>query len=164
MTPQLGFARCTYDHRLAGSVAKPNSKPAEHEVKLDVGTTIDRTCDQIRAMIKVFTLQGDWTVDQIRLALGHISRAQFTAFLEKRGPREGIYTLTFELGWEFFKKRDLLGVPNAPPLEHALENRHALQEGDLNRGQKRSSIGGDEHPVKHVKVVGTGDEQLDTET
>ncbi|KAI6080449.1 hypothetical protein F4821DRAFT_251508 [Hypoxylon rubiginosum] len=158
MTPQPGFAfRSHNNHTLAGSVVKQNSKPKEYELELRVGTEIDRNCDQIRAMIKVFTLQGDWTVDQFRLAFGHISRSQLTTFMEKRGPREGIHTLAFELGWEFFKKRELLGVPNAPPLEHALENRRALQETDPNRGQKRSSIGGGDYPAKHAKVVGAGD-------
>lgn len=161
MTPQPGFVSRTYTYqKVTGSVKKQGSKPTPDELELDVGTQIDRNCDQIRAMIKVFTLQGDWTVDQFRLALGHISRSQLTSFLDKRGPKNGIHTQAFELGWEFFKKRELLGIPNAPPLQHALENRAALQERDPNRGQKRSSIGGEGQPAKHTKVALSGDKSV----
>ncbi|KAI1779052.1 hypothetical protein F4818DRAFT_437851 [Hypoxylon cercidicola] len=115
-------------------------------------------------MIKLFTIQGNWTVDQFRLALSHISRAQLTAFLDKRGPKQGIHTQAFELGWEFFKKYELLGTPNPPALQHALENRGILQERNPNRGRKRTSIGGEEQPVKHTRVAHSGDKSVVTST
>ncbi|KAI0172695.1 hypothetical protein GGR52DRAFT_418157 [Hypoxylon sp. FL1284] len=157
MTPQPGFASRAYpDHRVTGSVMKQGSKPIPDELELDVGTQIDRNCDQIRAMIKIFTLQGSWTVDRFRLALGHIHRAQLTAFLDKRSPTQGVHTQPFELSWEFFKKRELLGIPNAPALQQALENKAPLQERDVNRGQKRASTG-DGKTVKQMRVSQPGD-------
>ncbi|KAI1379244.1 hypothetical protein F4677DRAFT_362519 [Hypoxylon crocopeplum] len=159
LMPQPDFTSLTCDQKMSGSVMKPGFEPSPSETNVDVGTEIDRNCDQIRAMIKLLTLHGSWTVDQFRLALGHISRSQLTNFLRKRGPMEGIHTLSFQLGWEFFKKREVLGIPNSGALQNALEHQGALQERDPNRGQKRptTGTGKDDEPVKHTRTTRSGD-------
>ncbi|CAJ2503652.1 Uu.00g110460.m01.CDS01 [Anthostomella pinea] len=102
-------------------------------------TSIDRDCDQIRAMIARFTRCGsEWAVDKFRLALDGISHAQLMGFLQRRGSSEGSKMTVYQLPWEFFKKRELLGLP----LEGSVGS-PALKERDGNRGKKRASGGGE---------------------
>ncbi|KAI1211975.1 uncharacterized protein F4807DRAFT_383591 [Annulohypoxylon truncatum] len=157
LTPRPGFAFRTHDLPLSGSVLRPGQKvkfPVEN--KFDCGTEIDQDCDQIRAMIKILTCnRGEWTLDQFRLALGHITRPQLTSFLEKRGPKKGVYSLSYQLGWNFFKLREMLGCPLvriAPPgSPHG--NGNVLQERDPNCGQKRLSTGEEGEQSKFQRTL-----------
>ncbi|KAI2463919.1 hypothetical protein F4781DRAFT_96650 [Annulohypoxylon bovei var. microspora] len=141
LTPKPGFATRTYDRPgpIIYSVAELGLReltPAERD--LDPGTDIDRDCDQIRAMIAIFANRKEGAVDQFRLTLGQIDRKDLTTFLCKDGPKKGNRTI-FQLAWEFFKRREILGLP----LTDTPDNGNVLQECDTNTG-KRSSAEGDD--------------------
>jgi hypothetical protein len=99
------------------SVIKPGSKALPEESSVEVEGPINYECDQVRAMIKRFVQGGDWTLDQFRLSLnGRVTRTELASFMQKRGPYDGRrYTgqisVTFELCWEFFYRREKLGLP-----------------------------------------------------
>ncbi|KAI8960324.1 hypothetical protein F5Y11DRAFT_330256 [Daldinia sp. FL1419] len=141
LTPQLGFGTRDYDRLglITRSVVQPglNKLPVE-ERSLNPGTDIDKDCDQIRATIARFVDGKDWTADQFRHALGGVSRADLTTFLVKDGPKEGKRSSTFQLAWEFFKRREILGLP----LPGDWEGEAALQERNMNRASKRQSTDG----------------------
>ncbi|KAI0859989.1 hypothetical protein F4860DRAFT_480596 [Xylaria cubensis] len=155
--PQMISApRSSWMDPIRRSVIKPGLKfPLPQEETLFAGEFIDRDCDQVRAMIKIFVTEGDWTLDQFRLALGGISRPAMTGFLEKTGPQAGSGSMSYELSWEFFKKRELLGLSlrGAGPTEPAA--RRVLGERDANATRpKRASTGSaKERPDKRVKVI-----------
>ncbi|KAI0010917.1 hypothetical protein F4779DRAFT_575966 [Xylariaceae sp. FL0662B] len=158
LTPDLGRglgggSRRDYERYspISCSVVEPGKKEQLlRERSVEAGDSIDRNCDQIRAMIKLFTRGGEWTVDQFRLALGGVSRVQLTDFLDKRGPTEGMNTAVFQLGWEFFKKRELLGLPLTKQV-----NDDALKERDPNRGQKKRASAGSQHDSTDAKRTRT---------
>ncbi|KAH9886586.1 hypothetical protein F4778DRAFT_473277 [Xylariomycetidae sp. FL2044] len=144
------------------SVIQPGRKlPLPEEESIDVGNDIDMDCDQVRAMIKIFTLENDeaWTLDQFRLALGGISRPQMTEFLAGSGPEGGVNTQAFEMSWAFFKKRELLGLPLRKAADdEAPPDPRVLGEGDANappKGKKRASTGdGKKGTGKRAKATG----------
>ncbi|KAL7626419.1 hypothetical protein AAE478_003191 [Parahypoxylon ruwenzoriense] len=153
LTPKPGFGFRDYDcvEPISRSVVKPGLKELDpSEADVEVGKDIDRDCDQIRAMIARFTNGTEWTVDRFRLALGGISRPQLTTFLKKKGPAEGKQTMVFQLAWEFFKKRELLGLPLTRTLDDDDNDDNSdggdddvLQPQDGNRRRKRPSAGGE---------------------
>jgi len=161
LTPCPGFAlhRQFSDHT-QGSVIIPDSEPLPGEAELDVGTDIDRNCDQIRALIKIFLREeAGWDIDQFRRALDRdgrygsnpISRQRMTEFLEKRGPGDGKRCGVFAYAWEFFRKRELLGLPLVP-----VRVRTALQEVSRNgRGRKRrgADVSDKPAPAKRTKLA-----------
>jgi hypothetical protein len=69
---------------------------------------IDRTPDQVRAMIKLFINSEEWTLDQFRLALGYkrstFSRDQIIRLLDPVQPHGGSAGVAYQLAWEFFKR------------------------------------------------------------
>ncbi|KAI1342491.1 hypothetical protein F5Y15DRAFT_429818 [Xylariaceae sp. FL0016] len=91
----------------------------EESEPVESGESIDRDCDQIRAMIKIFVRKGDWSMDEFILALGGPRRPELKKFLEKRGLLEGRHSSAFQRSWELFKRRELLGYqltdPPPPP-------------------------------------------------
>ncbi|KAL1851102.1 hypothetical protein Daus18300_012649 [Diaporthe australafricana] len=99
--------------------------PVRHlrvETELDPPVHMDWDCDQIRLMIRRFCFwdgEGerhfDWhdtefDIEEFQHAL-MITRATLTAFLRKKGPENGDKSQAYELAWEFFKRRELLGYP-----------------------------------------------------
>lgn len=92
------------------------------ETELAPPVHMGRDCDQIRLMIRRFCFwegEGerhfDWhdnefEIDEFRHALV-ITRQTLTAFLRKKGPGNGDQSQAYELAWEFFKRRELLGYP-----------------------------------------------------
>jgi hypothetical protein len=182
LAPRPGCGTRNYSQLepIVKSVIKPDSKPLEMERGLDQlmfrETEIDRDCDQLRAMIKIFTRGYAWTPDKFRLALGGITRPALTTFLEKKGPTNGEKARTFQKSWEFFKRREILGLPLTPaPSTYVLSDSglsdndvggndvsanalgdNALQELDFNRGTKRKSTGEDTRAAKKpVKSTGS---------
>ncbi|XDG05148.1 hypothetical protein ABKA04_004763 [Annulohypoxylon sp. FPYF3050] len=131
LTSKPGFAKRTYSRPgpIVHSVVEPDRKiPTPEERDIDPGTDIDRDCDQIRAMIAMFAFKKEWTVDQFRLALGNgIERKDLTKFLSQDGPKKGNDGI-FQLAWEFFKRRELLGLPLTEPPD----NGNVLQESNAN--------------------------------
>ncbi|KAK6952773.1 hypothetical protein Daesc_005067 [Daldinia eschscholtzii] len=146
LTPQPGFGIRTYGRPgpIIRSVVQPGWKElTSEELRLDIGTDIDLDCDQIRAMIVLFINGKGWAADQFRLTLGNVSRPDLTAFLIQRGPKEGINSPVFQLAWEFFKKREALGLPLIDASLEISEDTAVLQEGDTNRTNKRQSTNGE---------------------
>ncbi|GAW12852.1 hypothetical protein ANO14919_022230 [Xylariales sp. No.14919] len=107
---------------------------------------VDRDCDQLRAMIKIFVRKGHWTMDEFIQALHGPRRRQISDFLEKRGPLQGKQSSVFVRIWIFFKRRELLGYElTAPPprpsgLTREVRELVKLREVDPNRGKKRPSL------------------------
>ncbi|KAI0544480.1 hypothetical protein F4679DRAFT_589471 [Xylaria curta] len=170
LTPRLKVARrSSWMDSVCHSVIKPGQKtPLPQEEAVVPGADIDRDCDQIRAMIKILVTEGDWTLDQFRLALGGISRPAMTMFLEKTGPAAGSGSMSYELGWEFFKKRELLGLSlhGAGPTE--LAARQVLSELDANvaRAKKRGHGVVTERAEKRIRpedIVEFADDVVDFE-
>ncbi|KAI1771450.1 hypothetical protein F4818DRAFT_445140 [Hypoxylon cercidicola] len=151
LTPRPDFDVRDYIkvERIRGSVIKPGIHrpglsgaapmvPEERDV--EVGGDIDRDCDQVRAMIARFIQESEWSCDQFRWALRGVARPQFISFLQKRGPSAGKQSNVFQLAWEFFKKRELLGYP----MTNTPDDAGVLRERDGNRRTKRPSTEGKE--------------------
>ncbi|KAI1412838.1 hypothetical protein F5Y13DRAFT_162735 [Hypoxylon sp. FL1857] len=137
LTPKPGFD--LRDYRRPGpitrSVVKPGLyEPTPAERSINPGIDIDRDCDQIRAMIAIFITKTDWTADQFRLALSGVERKDLTSFLEKTGPTKGNKNV-FELAWEFFKRREILGLPLTGA--RTAEDGGVLQERDANTNTRK---------------------------
>jgi hypothetical protein len=97
---------------IPGSVVKPGFFPLDQEGKIVYQYEVDRDCDQIRAMIKIFLDEGEWTQAQFCRAAGGLTRKQLTAFMNKRGQDKAQSRLkAYLLSWEFFNFRDALGLP-----------------------------------------------------
>ncbi|THX51519.1 hypothetical protein D6D06_07325 [Aureobasidium pullulans] len=146
--------------RVVKSVVKPGCEKLPSEETLSWPTTVDLDCDQLRACIKRFTHGGIWSIDQFRLALGGVDRANLTKFLEKRGERQGIKSRAFQLGWEFFKRREMLGLNI---LESSEDDGKQIEE----KGKKRKNpAAGDDEPTsgKKAKPVDLTADESDLES
>lgn len=95
-------------------------RPTRCEAALSPPVQMDRDCDQIRLIIRRFCLEGpplsypgdgEFHINNIHSALG-IPRQSLTAFLKKKGPENGDKSQAYELAWEFFKRREMLGYPS----------------------------------------------------
>lgn len=115
---------------LRQSVTEPFTGKSARQARLDLPVQIDRDCDQIRLMIRRFCLDGlDWPrvyyshydfyqLEDFRAAL-QITRQSLAAFLKKKGPDNGAQSQAYQLAWEFFKLRELLGCPLVKDEERA---------------------------------------------
>jgi hypothetical protein len=104
----FALRQCDHD-RMAKSVVEPGYKKVlSREVNVNLPKDIDYDCDKIRAMIKLFTTDHDWTVDQFRLTLGHgkdaFMRNELTRFLELKGPQAGLDHPIYQAAWMFFRE------------------------------------------------------------
>lgn len=120
------------------------------EPKLPPSMEIDRDCDQIRLMIRRFCLEEDeeeeeeeeepvfvdrrfdFEIDDFVKAL-QITRETLTAFLKKKGPENGDKSKAYELAWEFFKRRELLGhslIKSERPRFSEISSRDSDDDGD----------------------------------
>ncbi|KAK4447983.1 hypothetical protein QBC34DRAFT_466598 [Podospora aff. communis PSN243] len=93
----------------------PNLFRPEEKVNVRVPDAIYYDCDQVRAMIKTFIRDGDWTIEDFRQSLVYhsiklLEPKQLQTFLEKRGPKEGCKSRAYVLAWEFFHRREQLGL------------------------------------------------------
>lgn len=132
LRPDCGYRDDDYPDYIPHSVVTPGLRtklPVERDLVLE--RKMDRDFDQVRTMIKEFTSESDWTVDDFRLALFGVERKQLTTFLEKIGPQAGNKSIAYALSWEFFKRREQLGlwVPGGTTPSSG----KALQEVDANR-------------------------------
>ncbi|KAK3648088.1 hypothetical protein LTR56_002566 [Elasticomyces elasticus] len=134
LTPNLNGFRAYRDYEvnedISWSCIHPNQKPTEQEDKTGAGTSIDKNCDQIRAMIARLVKYSDkeWTVDSFRKAIGPLERPKLIDFLQRRGPAAGIKLGLFGLAWEFFRKRELLDVSlPGPPTGTVAQDANALK-------------------------------------
>ncbi|KAK3703652.1 hypothetical protein LTR37_014348 [Vermiconidia calcicola] len=122
------------------SCVKPNQNQTEEEKDLEISTSIDRDCDQVRAMIaRLVRYSDEWTVDAFRKALGGEKRAALIKFLERKGPRECIKLRIYQEAWEFFHRRELLGIPlpcSTLPEESKKRRREPLEERAVNTLEK----------------------------
>jgi hypothetical protein len=141
----------------AWSVLKPGHLAQDdHEVLVPRECHIDRDCDQVRAMIKILVRRGHWTMEDFTKALDGSGRPEVNQFLEKRGPLQGKQSAVFQRSWDFFKKRELLGLeltapPPKPKLAREIRALRGLQEVNPNRGYKRPSVESSEKPAKLQK-------------
>lgn len=123
----------------------PDQLPTECPGGLDLDIYYD--CDQIRAMIKLFISTGEWTMDEFRMALGGVTRAQLNTFLGHDGPLNGLRCKAFQLCWEFFHRREMLDLPlegaGSVRDERLLERRAAKLRTAERRAAKRRSTDGD---------------------
>ncbi|GAP90702.1 hypothetical protein SAMD00023353_5200270 [Rosellinia necatrix] len=140
------------------SVLKPDVQVEKNdEIEVPNVCDIDRDCDQIRAMIKIFVRKGHWTMEQFTQALNGPRRPQVIRFLEKKGPLEGRQSSVFRQSWRFFKTRELLGseLTDPPPKPKGVSQEvralQELREVDPNRGKKRPSVKGSGRPEKLQK-------------
>ncbi|KAI0836933.1 hypothetical protein F5Y06DRAFT_272613 [Hypoxylon sp. FL0890] len=150
LTPKPGFA--IRDYRRPGPICRSVVEPGRHQLtpaeqSINPGTDIDRDCDQIRAMIAIFITKTEWTADQFRLTLQDVERKELTSFLEKDGPKKGNKNV-FELAWEFFKRREMLGLPLTGASTQ--QDSGVLQERDTNT-RKRPSRNAGETTRKRTK-------------
>jgi hypothetical protein len=127
------------------------------ENELSPPVQIDRDCDQIRLMIRRFChFDKDWPrlcyqyshyddfgLDGFQRVLG-ISRQTLTAFLKKKGLENGDQSQAYELAWEFFKRRELLGYPLVKDEESA--SIRAAQEN----GSVGINDGSNDEPIKEM--------------
>ncbi|KAK5652400.1 hypothetical protein OQA88_10592 [Cercophora sp. LCS_1] len=98
---------------LDGSVYIPHWGMLPRERELPPQLEVDRDCDQVRAMIKIFCKTSfDWSLDSFRVALGErLTIDQLTKFLQKRGTdAHQLKSAAFLLSWEFFNRRERLGL------------------------------------------------------
>lgn len=166
LAPNLSFAarkmKCLKSDRFFGmstifSVLKPGVLvQKDDEISVPRDSVIDRDCDQVRAMIKIFVREGHWTMEHFTRALEGPRRPEISQFLEKRGPLQGKQSSTFQRSWDFFKRRELLGLeltapPPEPKLAREVQGLMKLQEAHHNRGKKRSSLEDLEGPGKPWK-------------
>ncbi|KAI1653451.1 hypothetical protein F4813DRAFT_374345 [Daldinia decipiens] len=152
LTPQPGFSIRDYGRPgpLVRSVVQPGLRQlTPEESGLNVGIDIDKDCDQIRVMIVCFVDGKGWTADQFRWALGNVSRQQLTTFLLERGPKQGVNNSIFHHAWEFFKKREILGLPLTEVSE---EDTIVLQDRDSYRANKRQSTDGEGSSSKRKRT------------
>lgn len=98
----------------------PERGPCRIENMISPPLQMDRDCDQIRLIIRRFCLEDrapayprDWefNIDNFHSALG-ITRQSLASFLKKKGPENGVKSQAYELAWEFFKRRELIGYPS----------------------------------------------------
>ncbi|OTB02035.1 hypothetical protein M426DRAFT_13877 [Hypoxylon sp. CI-4A] len=145
LTPKPGFATRRFPLGCGSVYEAGQPRLTAVEADVDIGSDIDRDCDQIRAMIVRFTSETEWTVDDFRRALGIQGRPKLTKFLRDDGPNKGDRVI-FELAWEFFKRRELLGLHTVEgskdESEDESEGGDILQESSGNT-KKRQSPGGD---------------------
>jgi hypothetical protein len=97
---------------ISSSVVKPCYPRLPQERQLLFQEEIDYDCDQVRAMIKIFVTDGEWTLDEFRKTLGKVSRQQMTKFLKQTGSdSHQLMSAAYQLSWEFFNWRDQMGLP-----------------------------------------------------
>lgn len=96
---------------LDGSAITPHWSRLVSESSVIPDPQVDRDCDQIRAMIKIFvTKSWDWSIETFRLALG-VTRDQLLSFLKKRGTNATqLQSLAYLRSWEFFNRRQQMGL------------------------------------------------------
>ncbi|KAB5549774.1 hypothetical protein GE09DRAFT_184214 [Coniochaeta sp. 2T2.1] len=116
---------------ISRSVVRPNHAPLAAEGMIEYEDNIDYDCDQVRAMIKIFIDDGDWTIDQFRQTLG-VTRQQLVKFLSGRGYSHALLSAAYQLSWEFFNWRDQLGLPlsGADIEEDTRHVQEVAQQGD----------------------------------
>ncbi|KAI0466978.1 hypothetical protein F4859DRAFT_495889 [Xylaria cf. heliscus] len=92
-------------------------------------------------------------MDEFVQALG-VRHGQVIQFLEKRDPLQGKENFVFERCWDFFKRRDLLGLELTapPPKPRVMLELAQLQGIDLNRGKKRGREAGSDRRRKLQKT------------
>lgn len=98
---------------IARSVVTPHSMATSMETEFDSRlNTVDRNCDQVRAMIKTFCTTGEWSLEEFREALGTtMTRDKLTTFLRKRG--DDLHqqkSAACLMSWEFFNRRQKMGL------------------------------------------------------
>lgn len=144
---------------LRRSVLFPGTKTVRLRVEAELAppVQIDWDCDQIRLMIRRFCLweealpllyyngDGEFELDDFQTALG-ITRQTLTTFLKKKGPENGDKSQAYELAWEFFKRRDLLGYP-------LVKGEVMKSRFDKESSSENSDDGGDDEATEEMDLL-----------
>jgi len=106
-------------------------------------TEIRWDCDQVRLLINGLLEYTDWHEMGFLRVLPKVDHDQLGRFLDKKGPKNGVQMKAYHYAWEFFKKRQILGLPFPFPqcikraekaasgedaLLHDTEGRNAAEE------------------------------------
>lgn len=132
------------------SVLEPDVWAGADEISLPINCHIDRDCDQVRAMIKVFIRQGLWTMQQFIQALDGPRRREMNHFLEQRGPVKATAGIAFMKSWEFFKKRELYGYALTAPSTDCNDLEREVRELKVIRLERKNKRP-DEESLKELK-------------
>ncbi|KAK3698886.1 hypothetical protein LTR37_016763 [Vermiconidia calcicola] len=73
------------------------------------GMPIDQNCDQVRRKIRRYLDSGAMKVGEFCTAIG-VSNNSLNGFLRQSGPTKGSASDAYLGAWEFFKKRELIGM------------------------------------------------------
>lgn len=124
------------------SCLNPLRNPTPEEVELRYSfSAIKHDCDQVRAMIARFLRYGNWRAFMLRSTFDNMDNKKSLTFLNHRGPKAGIRTNAFHLAWEFFKMRELFGVPlpeKPTSPESNKRERDVLSEQSTNAASSKS--------------------------
>ena len=92
---------------------KRKSDSAEAPIDLDdidcEGMLVDQNCDQVRRKIRRFLDSGAMKVGEFCNAIG-VSNKSLNDFLRQSGAMKGSGSATYDGAWEFFKKREIVGL------------------------------------------------------
>ncbi|KAK6825541.1 hypothetical protein PG987_013035 [Apiospora arundinis] len=141
MTPHPSGYR-DYDlEPIQRSVVSPAAKePLPQEKKsFQFDKEMNYDCDQVRALIKRFVTDNiRWDLDKFRRTCG-LERPQLIGFLEKSGPQAGDHSQAYALCWEFFRRREVMGL--APFFDKKKADKlfpcHKVKLGGGNAGSKQ---------------------------
>ncbi|KAK5732701.1 hypothetical protein LTR17_010256, partial [Elasticomyces elasticus] len=141
---------------MAGSCVRPNCERTREEEQLSKADIdhIGHDCDQVRAMIARLVRYGDgkWTIGSFRRAVGHADRPKMIDFLQRKGPKAGRNLTLFELSWEFFRKRELLGIVLPGPPTIVREAANALKRKRAPLEERVANVAAKSAEERHLKV------------
>ena len=138
----LKTIRRKYVETIKSSVVVPESPVTRYEAAIVPQAEIDRDCDQVRAMIKAFIWpRGSWHLSDFRTALGvtSVTRVKLTDFLMAKGTDTAqLRSAAFQRSWEFFNRREQLGLSVEDSLWHeAIAKLHGIAEKEAKKQQKK---------------------------
>ncbi|KAM7192992.1 hypothetical protein V8F33_008040 [Rhypophila sp. PSN 637] len=144
-TPKpMGIRRPRWGKKVTGSVVIPHIAAMRCEYDVDLDDEVDRDCDQVRAMIKKFVtgFWVGWDAELFRIALAdNMTRDKFTTFLNKRGTddtQKG--SDAYLLSWEFFNRRQKLGLSVEDPDRHIDMDIIRKREDDARRTDRERAM------------------------
>jgi hypothetical protein len=73
------------------------------------GMPMDKSCNQVRGMIRRFLDSGEMKKGEFSTAIG-VSATSLNNFLAQNGTMKGAESFTYGNAWEFFKKREMAGI------------------------------------------------------
>lgn len=126
----------------------PSSNPDDFNVD---NMPIDKTCSQVRGMIRRFLDSGEMKkgefADAIRVAPNSLNR-----FLTQNGSMAGETNSTYGNAWRFFKRRELAGI-KAPKKTKTSPSASTAQSGGSTPSQAHADISAIHLPGEETRSV-----------